>query len=73
MTTTLSIFFKLVFAEENYVKFIIKKPEWCNSTSLVYYYTILEVQKEYKYPCASYIDKNIYFFDFSHTHLNLYG
>ncbi|HJU59230.1 MAG TPA: hypothetical protein VJ583_05740 [Nitrososphaeraceae archaeon] len=57
--TTLPIFFELVFAVENYVNFIIKKPEWCNSTNLVYYYTILEIQKEYKYPCASFIDKNI--------------
>ena len=55
--TTLSISLVLVFAEENYVDLIIKKPEWCNSTNLVYYYTFLEIQKEYKYPCATYLDK----------------
>ena len=59
MTTTLSISLELVFAEENYVHSVITKPEWCNSTNLVYYYTFLEIQKEYKYPCATYIDKNM--------------
>ena len=57
MMTTLSISLVLVFAEENYIDLIIKKPEWCNSTNLVYYYTFLEIQKEYKYPCATYLDK----------------
>ena len=57
--TTLSIFVELIFAEENYFNIIIKKPEWCNSTNLVYYHTFPAIQKEYKYPCATYIDKNI--------------
>ena len=55
MTTTLSISLNLVFAEENYVDIIIKKPKWCNSTNLVYYYIFIEIEKEYKYPCATYI------------------
>lgn len=53
---TLSIFSDLVFAKENYIDIIIKKPEWCNSTSIVYYYTFVDIQKEYKYPCAIYIN-----------------
>lgn len=53
---TLSIFSDLVFAKENYIDIIIKKPEWCNSTNIVYYYTIVDIQKEYKYPCAIYIN-----------------
>lgn len=56
ITMTLSIFSDLVFAKENYIDIIIEKPEWCNSTNIVYYYTIVDIQKEYKYPCAIYIN-----------------
>ena len=56
ITMTLSFFSDLVFAKENYIDIIIKKPEWCNSTNIVYYYTIVDIQKEYKYPCAIYIN-----------------
>ena len=56
ITMTLSFFSDLVFAKENYIDIIIKKPEWCNSTSIVYYYTFVDIQKEYKYPCAIYIN-----------------
>jgi hypothetical protein len=56
ITMTLSVFSDLVFAKENYIDIIIKKPEWCNSTSIVYYYTFVDIQKEYKYPCAIYIN-----------------
>ncbi len=52
---TLSIFIDLAFAEQNDVDIVIEKPKWCNSTSLSHYYTFIEFQKEYKYPCATYI------------------
>ena len=51
----LSIFIDLVFAEQNVVDIVIEKPKWCNSTNLVYYYIFIEIEKEYKYPCATYI------------------
>jgi hypothetical protein len=56
ITMILSIFLNLVFAKENYIDIIIKKPEWCNSTNIAYYYTFVDIQKEYKYPCAIYLN-----------------
>ena len=50
-----SIFIDLAFAEQSVVDVIIEKPKWCNSASLSHYYTFMEFQKEYKYPCATYI------------------
>lgn len=55
ITVTLSISLDLVFGEVNYIDFIIKKPEWCNSANLIAYYIVLDFQKEYKYPCAQFI------------------
>ena len=54
----LSIFINLAFAEQNDV-IVIEKPKWCNSTSISYYYSFMEFQDEYKYPCATYIFKNM--------------
>lgn len=49
------IFIGLTFAEKNVVDVVIEKPKWCNSATLSHYYTFMEFQKEYKYPCATYI------------------
>ncbi len=46
------IFIGLTFAEQTLV---VEKPKWCNSASLSHYYLLMEFQKEYKYPCATYI------------------
>ena len=54
---TLSISLDLVFAEVNYVDVGINKPKWCNSANLAYALLFIEVQKEYKYPCAQAIWK----------------
>ena len=51
---TLSISFALVSAQQ-YDFIVIEKPKWCNSASISYYYTFMESQEEYKYPCATYI------------------
>ena len=50
----LSVFIDLAFAEQNDVV-VIEKPKWCNSANISYYYTFLEFQQEYKYPCATYM------------------
>jgi hypothetical protein len=50
----LSVFIDLAFAEPNDVV-VIEKPKWCNSANISYYYTFMEFQKEYKYPCATYM------------------
>jgi hypothetical protein len=50
----LSVFIDLAFAEPNDVV-VIEKPKWCNSANISYYYTFMEFQKEYKYPCAIYM------------------
>jgi hypothetical protein len=54
----LSVFIDLAFAEQNDVV-VIEKPKWCNSANISYYYTFnyifMEFQKEYKYPCATYM------------------
>ena len=50
----LSVFIDLAFAEPNDVG-VIEKPKWCNSANLSYYYTLDELQEEYKYPCATYM------------------
>ncbi len=51
----LSIFIDLAFVEQNVVDVVIEKPKWCNSASLSHYFIFMEFQKEYKYPCATYI------------------
>ena len=51
----LSVFIDLAFAEQNDVVVVIEKPKWCNSANISYYYTFMEFQKEYKYPCATYM------------------
>jgi hypothetical protein len=51
----LSISLNLAFAEQNDIDLIVEKPKWCNSASTSYYYTFMEFQEEYKYPCATYI------------------
>ena len=51
----LSISLNLAFAEQNDVDLIIEKPKWCNSASTSYYYSFMEFQEEYKYPCATYM------------------
>jgi hypothetical protein len=33
----------------------IKKPDWCNFTSLIDYYKFTKLLTEFKYPCAHYI------------------
>ena len=45
----------VVFAEE--VNYITNKPKWCNSVSLIDDFIFEEFlqQKEYKYPCATFI------------------
>ncbi|HSF51408.1 MAG TPA: hypothetical protein VLA74_11660 [Nitrososphaeraceae archaeon] len=53
--TILSIFIDLASSEQNDVGLVIEKPKWCNSASLTDYYTFLEFEKQYKYPCATYI------------------
>ena len=50
----LSVFIDLAFAEP-IVVVVIEKPKWCNSANISYYYTFMEFQKEYKYPCATYM------------------
>ena len=50
----LSIFIDLAFAQPNDVV-VIEKPKFCNSANLSYYYTFLEFQQEYKYPCTTYM------------------
>ena len=50
----LSVFIDLAFAEQNDVV-VIEKPKWCNSANISHYYTFMEFQKEYKYPCATYM------------------
>jgi hypothetical protein len=52
--TILSVFIDLAFAGQNDVV-VIEKPKWCNSANISYYYTFMEFQKEYKYPCATYM------------------
>ena len=54
----LSVFIDLAFAEPNDVV-VIEKPKWCNSANLSYYYTFGEFQEEYKYPCATYMEKYV--------------
>ena len=54
----LSVFINLAFAESNDVV-VIEKPKWCNSANLSYYYTLEEFQEEYKYPCATYMQKSV--------------
>ncbi|MDR4512959.1 MAG: hypothetical protein MRJ93_14790 [Nitrososphaeraceae archaeon] len=49
------IFIDLVSAKQNNVEGFIEKPKWCNSFSISNYHTQMEVQKEYKYPCATII------------------
>lgn len=51
----LIIFIDLVSAKQNNVEGFIEKPKWCNSFSISNYHTQMEVQKEYKYPCATII------------------
>ena len=53
----LSVFIDLALAEQNDVV-VIEKPKWCNSANISYYYTFMEFQKEYKYPCVTYM-KNL--------------
>jgi hypothetical protein len=50
----LSVFIDLAFAEQNDLA-VIEKPKFCNCANLSYYYTLEEFQKEYKYPCATYM------------------
>ncbi len=50
----LSVFIDFAFAEPNDV-IVIEKPKFCNSANLSYYYTLEELQDEYKYPCATYM------------------
>ena len=54
----LSVFIDLAFAEPNDVV-VIEKPKWCNSANTSYYYTFGEFQKEYKYQCATYMEKYV--------------
>ena len=54
----LSVFIDLAFAEQNDV-IVIEKPKWCNSANISYYYTFGEFQEEYKYPCATYMEKYV--------------
>ena len=53
----LSVFMDLAFAEQNDIV-VNEKPKWCNSANISYYYTFMEFQKEYKYPCVTYM-KNL--------------
>lgn len=55
---TLSISLAVVSAQQ-YDFIVIEKPKWCNSASMSYYYTFMESQEEYKYPCATYIYNNM--------------
>ena len=55
---TLSISLALVSAQQ-YDFIVIEKPKWCNSASMSYYYTFMESQEKYKYPCAKYLDNNM--------------
>jgi hypothetical protein len=50
----ISVSIDLAFAEQNDVV-VIKKPKWCNSANLSYYYTLGEFHEEYKYPCSKYM------------------
>jgi hypothetical protein len=58
VTIVLSIFINLAFAEQNEV-IVIEKPKWCNSASISYSYRFGEFQEEYKYPCATYMEKYV--------------
>ena len=66
----LSIFIDLAFAEQNVVDVVIEKPKWCNSASLSHHYTFMELQKEYKYPCATYILEHVTFVLVNNSHLS---
>ncbi|MGZ5485428.1 MAG: hypothetical protein ACXWFB_05920 [Nitrososphaeraceae archaeon] len=54
----LSVFIDLTFAEPNDVV-VIEKPKWCNSANTSYYYTFGEFEEEYKYQCATYMEKYV--------------
>ena len=54
----LSVLIDLAFAEQNDVV-IIEKPKLCNSANLSYYNTLGEFHEEYKYPCATYMEKYV--------------
>ena len=66
----LSVFIDLAFAEQNEVV-VIEKPKWCNSANISYYYTFGEFQEEYKYPCATYMQKSVTSDMLDNIHLNL--
>ena len=53
---TLSNSLGLGYIEVQYFDIKIRKPDWCNYTSLVdYYYKFTELQNKVKYPCAQYV------------------
>jgi hypothetical protein len=53
---TLSNSLGLGYIEVQYFDINIKKPDWCNFTSLIdYYYIFTELQNKFKYPCAQYV------------------
>lgn len=45
----------LGYAGIQYFDINIKKPDWCNFTSLINYYKFTEILNKFKYPCAQYI------------------
>jgi len=51
----ISIFIDLAYAEQNDVDGFIEKPKWCNSVSTSHYYILMELPKEYKHPCVTFI------------------
>ena len=56
ITITLSNSLGLGYIEVQYFDIKIRKPDWCNYTSLVdYYYKFTELQNKVKYPCAQYV------------------
>ena len=60
MIMMLSIFIGLAFTEEASIDVIvIEKPKWCNSASISYYSILVGLEEEYKYPCVTYMSKNL--------------
>jgi hypothetical protein len=52
---TLSNSLGLGYIEVQYFDINIKKPDWCNFTSLIDYYKFTGLYNKFKHPCAQYI------------------
>ena len=59
MIMMLSIFIGLAFTEASIDVIVIEKPKWCNSASIGYYSIPVRLEEEYKYPCVTYMSKNL--------------